>query len=169
MTTTATSYLTFRLGDEIFAAPVEKVLEILDVPKITGVPRSPDFMLGVINLRGSVLPVIDTRIKFGLPASQRTKLTSIVVMKILAEESEIQIGALMDSVEEVVEMSGSDIQEIPSIGTRYKAEFVNGMARRADNFIIMLNVDKVFTTSETTILQELATESVERPTFPKIN
>lgn len=159
MVTTLTSYLTFRLGDETFAAPVDKVLEILDIPKITRVPRSPDFMLGVVNLRGSVLPVIDTRIKFGLPVTELTATSCIVVMHIMAEDHEVTIGALTDSVHEVLEVDETQIQEIPSIGARYKTEFVQGMARKGDQFIMILDVDKVFTTDEATILKEASAEN----------
>ena len=127
MTETLSSYLTFRLANELFAANGSKVLEILDIPKLTKVPRSPDFMLGVINLRGSVLPVIDTRAKFGLPQTEHTLNTCIVVMNVSIEDNDITIGALANSVQEVMEISEQQIMMAPSIGSKYKREFIKGM------------------------------------------
>lgn len=153
-----TSYLTFKLGDETFAASVSKVSEILEIPKITKVPRSPDFMRGVINLRGSVLPVIDTRIKFGLPPlEQDTVDTSIIVMNLIMEGNDITLGALVDGVEEVMEIDEASIQASPSIGAKYKTEFIEGMVKLNEEFIMILNLDKVFSTDEAIIIQELAT------------
>jgi purine-binding chemotaxis protein CheW len=159
MTDTLTSYLTFKLGDEFFAANVSKVLEILEIPKITKVPRSPNYMRGVINLRGSVLPVIDTRLKFGLPDSADTINTCIIVMKVIIENQELTIGAIVDAVQEVMEIDQSQIHPAPTIGSKYKTEFIDGMVKRDDQFIMMLNIDQVFSTNEATILQTIASES----------
>jgi purine-binding chemotaxis protein CheW len=159
MTETLTSYLTFKLGDELFAANVSKVLEILEIPKITKVPRSPAFMRGVINLRGSVLPVIDTRTKFGLAETADTVNTCIIVMKVLLEGQEITIGAIADAVQEVMEIDQSQINPAPTIGSKYKAEFIDGMVKRDDRFIMMLNIDQVFSTDEATILQNIVGEN----------
>src|SRR5258705_6520490 len=101
---TLNSFLSFRLGDELFAANVSKVLEILEIPKITKVPRSPAFMRGVVNLRGNVLPVIDTRIKFGLPTIDDTINSCILVLSIELEGKEIVLGAIVDEVKEVTEI-----------------------------------------------------------------
>src|SRR5687768_13879314 len=100
---TIESYLTFGLGDEIFATNVCKVLEILEIPKITKVPRCPPFMRGVINLRGSVLPVIDARSKFGLSETNDTVNSCIMVLEISMQEQDIKIGAVVDAVQEVIE------------------------------------------------------------------
>jgi purine-binding chemotaxis protein CheW len=149
------SYLTFRLGDESFAANVSKVLEILEIPKITKVPRSPDFMRGVINLRGSVLPIIDTRKKFGLPDMEDTINTCIIVMSVCMAGMDITIGAISDAVQEVMEIGASQMYPAPSIGSKYKSEFIDGMVKRDDQFIMLLNIDKVFSSHESTILQEI--------------
>lgn len=155
-TETLNSYLTFRLGDEIFAANVSKVSEILEIPKITKVPRSPDFMRGVINLRGSVLPVIDTRTKFGLPTEADTVNTCIIVMNLELEGQPITIGAIVDEVQEVMEIEDANIQAAPSVGSKYKTEFIEGMVKKNDLFIMLLNLDMVFSHDETHMLQELA-------------
>jgi purine-binding chemotaxis protein CheW len=148
------SYLTFRLGDELFAANVEKVLEILEIPKITKVPRSPDFMKGVINLRGSVLPVIDTRTKFGLPQEEPTVNSCIIVMNLTIEGQSISIGAIVDAVQEVMEIGEASIQSAPSVGSKYKTEFILGMVKLEDQFIMILDLDKGFSNEEVSILQE---------------
>jgi len=154
-TETLNSYLTFRLDDEVFAANVGKVLEILEVPKITKVPRSPDFMRGVINLRGSVLPVIDTRTKFGLPPVKDTINTCIIVLSVALEGQDITIGAISDAVHEVIEIQESQMQPAPSIGSKYKSEFIDGMVKRDGDFIMILNMDKIFSTNEASILQDI--------------
>lgn len=154
---TSQSYLTFRLADELFTANVSKVLEILEIPKITKVPRSPGFMRGVINLRGIVLPIIDTRAKFGLPEAVDTINSCIIVMDVRMEGQNITIGAVVDAVQEVMEITESDIQAAPAIGSRYRAEFIEGMVKLNEQFIMVLDLDKVFSSEETTILQDLTT------------
>ena len=152
------SYLTFKLGDELFAANVGKVLEILEIPRITKVPRSPGFMRGVINLRGSVLPVIDTRTKFGLPQEEDTINSCIIVLDVEMEGQSIIIGSVVDAVQEVMEIEENQIQPAPSVGSKYKTEFIEGMVKVQDQFIMMLNLDKVFSSSEVSILQDLVQE-----------
>lgn len=148
------SYLSFQLEDEKFAIAVGKVIEILEVPKITKVPRAPDYMKGVINLRGSVLPVIDTHLKFGLPPTKLTVDTCIAVLDIEIEGEKIMLGALVDAVEEVLEIGPEQISPSPSIGNKYKSEFINGMAKVDEEFIMILNIDKVFSSEEITVLKQ---------------
>jgi purine-binding chemotaxis protein CheW len=150
-----TSYLTFRLGDEYFAANVGKVLEILEIPQITKVPRSPEFMRGVINLRGSVLPVIDTRIKFGLPQTEDTVNTCVLVINVVIDGQTVTIGATADSVQEVMEIEEDQMQAPPSIGAKYKSEFIHSMVKINEQFIMILNLDEVFSATDAEILQEI--------------
>ncbi|HMI66484.1 MAG TPA: chemotaxis protein CheW [Cyclobacteriaceae bacterium] len=154
------SFLTFRLGDEIFAANVSKVLEILEIPKITRVPRSPAFMRGVINLRGSVLPVIDMRAKFGLPTVPDTVNSCIVVMNISLEAQTIVLGAVVDDVQEVMEIEPESIQAAPTVGTKYRTGFIEGMTKLNDQFIMILNLDLVFSDEEAILLQEISESDV---------
>lgn len=167
MTDTLNSFLTFRLGDELFAANVGKVIEILEVPKITKVPRSPDFMRGVVNLRGSVLSVIDSRIKFGMPVVQDTINTCIIVMVVKVEGQDITLGAIVDSVQEVMEIDNSQMQEMPTIGSKYKSEFIEGMVKRDDQFIMILNIDALFSSNEVLLLNDLANAVEETTTTEK--
>jgi len=148
------SYLTFTLGEEEFAAHVSKVLNILEMVKITKVPRAPEYMKGVINLRGTVLPVIDTRIKFGLSETEFTTNTCIVVTEILVNEETIHVGALVDSVQEVLEIEDTDILPPPSIGTNFKSQFIYGMVRHDERFIMLLDMEKVFSSEDLFMLKE---------------
>lgn len=155
------SYLTFKLGAEIFAANVSKVLNILEVSKITKVPKAPAYMKGVINLRGSVLPLVDTRIKFGMDETQITTNTCILVLDIEMGGDNIQVGALVDSVQEVLEFEESDIQPAPSIGSKYKSEFIDGVAKVNDNFVMLLNMDLIFSTDELSLIKENTPEKIQ--------
>jgi len=148
------SYLTFKLGDELFGANVAKVLNILEMTKITKVPNAPPYMKGVINLRGSVLPLIDTRIKFDLGETDYTTNTCILVLDIDLSGETVHVGALVDSVQEVMEIDEIQIQPPPSIGSKYKSEFIEGMAKINEEFIMLLNMDMIFSTNELSMLRE---------------
>jgi len=161
-TETLNSFLSFRLGEELFAANVSKVLEILEIPKITKVPRSPSFMRGVINLRGNVLPVIDTRVKFGFPIVPDTVNSCILVLNVLSEDKNIILGAVVDAVQEVMEIDNEAIQAVPSMGTKYKTEFISGMLKMGEDFIMLLNLDLVFTSEEMSILEDVSKPENEK-------
>jgi purine-binding chemotaxis protein CheW len=149
------SYLTFKLGDELFAVTVSKVIEILEIPRITKVPRSPDFIRGVINLRGNVLSAIDSRIKFGLPPVEDTINTCIIVMNVELDGQEITMGLIVDAVKEVIEIDSALVQNLPEIGSKYKSEFIEGMIKSDDHFIMILNINLVFSSQEATMLQQV--------------
>ena len=142
------TYLTFSLGDETFALDVANVREVLDLSDITKVPRTPDFMRGVINLRGRVVPVMDMRIKFGLPAEEDTVDTCIIVAEVDLDGEATVIGALADSVREVFQISADDIEPPPSIGMQMSTDFIRGMGKQDDEFIIILDVNRIFTGDE---------------------
>lgn len=152
--TEARQYLTFKLSDEVFGVDVAQVREILDYVKITKVPQTPDFMCGVINLRGSVVPVVDMNMKFGMVKTERTVNTCIVVVEVLLNDEKTILGALVDSVQEVFEIEPENIEPAPKIGTKLKTEFIKGMGKRDDKFIIILNIDKVFTSEELEMVQD---------------
>ncbi|MCP4351916.1 MAG: chemotaxis protein CheW [Desulfobacterales bacterium] len=146
-------YLTFRLGDEVFALDVAQVREVLDLSTITKVPGSPDFMRGVINVRGSVVPVIDLRLKFGLPQTDNTVDTRIVVMEISLEGEITVLGSLADSVDEVMELEPGFIEKPPRIGARWRIEFIKGIGKKDDQFIIILDIDRVFSSDELALVE----------------
>jgi len=152
-------YLTFELDKEIFAIDVSQVKEVLDFTKITKIPRTPDFMLGVINLRGSVVPVIDIRKKFGMNISEITINTCIIVLEIEYENELLTIGAIADSVKEVFELEPKDIEPAPKIGTKMNIEFIKGMGKRNDDFVIILDINKIFTQNELEFINEKTQEN----------
>lgn len=141
-------YLTFKLSDEVFALDVAKVREILEITRITKVPQTPDFMRGVINLRGSVVPVIDMRLKFGMSPTEQTVNTCIIVVEVQLEGDTVILGALADSVQEVVELDPEQIEAAPHIGTRLNTDFIRGMGKHDSRFVIILDIDRVFSSAE---------------------
>jgi len=149
-------YLTFRLAKETFAVDVAKVREILDFVTITKVPQTPDFMRGVINLRGSVVPVVDMKLKFGMEPTEKTVNTCIVVLEVIIENETTIVGALADSVQEVVELDPSQIEPPPRIGMKLSIDFIKGMGKLNDDFVIILDTDKIFSFDEGTVLTEMA-------------
>ena len=146
-------YLTFRLGDEVFALEISQVREVLDYPQITRVPRMPEFMRGVINLRGSVVPVVDLRLKFGMSATERTVNTCIIIAELEVEGERTLLGALADSVQEVVDLEAGQIEPPPRLGASVDARFIRGMGKREEGFVIILDVDRVFSTGELALVQ----------------
>jgi purine-binding chemotaxis protein CheW len=141
-------YLTFKLGNEIYATDVAKVREVLDLTTITQIPRTPDFMAGVINLRGSVVPVVDLRLCFEMSKTESTRNTCIVVVEVLLDNESTVIGALTDSVEEVIDLEPDQIQPAPRIGTQIRTDFIKGMGKRDTQFIMILDIDRVFSAEE---------------------
>lgn len=158
----STQYLTFKLEEEVYAVDVAKVREILDFPSITKVPRTPDFMRGVINLRGSVVPVVDMRLKFDMSKTEKSLNTCIVVVEVMLDNEPSVIGALADSVQEVIELDESQIEPPPKIGSRLKVEFLKGMGKIGDRFLMILDIDKVFSTEEVIQLNESASSNAEK-------
>jgi len=152
-------YLTFTLEEEIFAVDVAKVREILELTTITKIPRTPDYMRGVINLRGSVVPVMDMRLKFGMAAMEQTVNTCIIVVEVLHEDEVVVIGALADSVQEVFELEPDQIEPPPHIGTRLHTDFILGMGKNDGQFIMILNIDRTFSSEELNLAGEAIQEA----------
>lgn len=150
----AGQYLTFRLGDEMFAVGISGVREILEFDRITEVPNTPDFMLGVINLRGEVVPVVDLRIKFAVTETKKTVDTCIIITEIPMDGELNCIGALADSVKEVLTLEEDDIQDAPGIGTGIDTSFIKSMGKKDDTFIIILDFQKIFTLEELAYMGE---------------
>jgi purine-binding chemotaxis protein CheW len=152
-------YLTFRLDSETFALDISKVREVLDFTTVTKVPQTPDFMLGVINLRGNVVPVVDMRLKFNMSGTEATVNTCIIIVEIELDRETTVLGALADSVQEVLELDPDQIEPPPRIGTRLKTQFIKGMGHQGSQFIIILDIDKVFSAEELAIAQEMGVET----------
>jgi purine-binding chemotaxis protein CheW len=146
--------LTFRLAEEIFALDIAQVREVLDYTQITRVPRMPDFMRGVINLRGTVVPVVDLRLKFGMDGSERTVNTCIIIAEVVLEGERSVLGALADSVQEVIDLEASQIEPAPRLGTSIRADFIRGMGKHNERFQIILDFDRVFSADELARVRE---------------
>jgi len=154
-------YLTFKMDEEVFAFDVKQVREILDMAPITKVPRAPEFMKGVINVRGSVVPVVDMRTKFGLAPAETTVDTRIVVMEVLIGEESAILGAMADSVHDVVELEPEQIEGPPRMGTRWRTEFIKGIGKQDETFIIIIDIDKLFSSDELAVVQDTTGASLD--------
>lgn len=145
---TLLSYLSFRLGKELFALEVDNVIEIVDVPRITQVPRAPEYMRGLVNLRGKILPLIDTCVKFGLKPIEITNETTIIVIELNINEQQAQFGVLVDEVMDVLEESPENLKESPTLNAGYKLEFIKGLIEVDDKFLMLINMNKVFSVED---------------------
>jgi purine-binding chemotaxis protein CheW len=160
-TTNIDQYLSFILSDEVFAIDISQVREVLDYTSVTKVPQTPDFMRGVINLRGGVVPVIDMRLKFGMTETQQTVNTCIIIVEVKIADESVILGALTDSVQEVFDLPSEEIEPAPKIGTQLNTEFLRGMGKKEDEFVLILNIDKVFSAEELTLVQGVGEEGTE--------
>jgi len=150
------SFLSFCLADETFAINVKKVLEVLQLQKITRVPQTPDYVRGVINFRGEILPVVDTRLKFNMPQIEDNPRTIIIVLDLEVKGKEIKIGAIADAVKDVIDIKEIDIKDIPEMGSRYNTDFIYGMIRFEEEFVMILDIDKVFSVEEISMVRNVS-------------
>jgi purine-binding chemotaxis protein CheW len=145
-------YLTFALGGEMFAVGILNVKEIIEYGNLTEIPMMPAFIRGVINLRGSVVPVIDLSARFGGKSTEVSRRTCIVIVEVSDEETRHDIGIMVDAVSEVLDIPGREIEPPPSFGARIRADFIYGMGKVAGKFVIILNIDKVLSVEEIAVL-----------------
>lgn len=148
MITETRQYMTFKLGAELFAIDVAQVREVLEIAQITRVPTAPAYMRGVVNVRGQATPVVDLRVRFGLPRGADSVHTRIIVMELILDGEPTVLGGIADSVHEVIELDPGSIHPPPRIATRWRPELIQGMGRRGDDFIIILDVNAVFSSEE---------------------
>ena len=141
-------YLTFLIGGEMFAISILGIKEIIEYGNLTTVPMMPDFIRGVINLRGAVVPVVDMSARFGRSASEVTRRSCIVIIEVEGDEEKQDVGVVVDSVSEVLEIPASEIEPAPSFGARIRADFINGMGKVDGKFVIILNADRVLSVDE---------------------
>ncbi|MBI5593188.1 MAG: purine-binding chemotaxis protein CheW [Deltaproteobacteria bacterium] len=149
-------YLTFTLAGEEYGIGILKIREIIGMMPITSVPQAPDFVKGVINLRGRVIPVIDLRLRFGMPAMDYTERTCIIVVQIDLQAAILNIGIVVDSVTEVLNIAGGSIEDAPAFGTQLNTDYIRGMAKIEGGVKILLNIDKVLTENEIGLLEKAA-------------
>jgi purine-binding chemotaxis protein CheW len=149
-------YLTFSMAGEEYGMGILKIKEIIGMMPITSVPRTPSFVKGVINLRGKVIPVVDLRLKFGMEEMAYTERTCIIVVEIGNQGGSVLIGIVVDSVSEVLNIKGADIEETPTFGVRLDTGYILGMAKTNGGVKILLDIDKVLNGDDLTILEKAA-------------
>lgn len=152
--TSSTQYLTFTLRDEIFAVDISKIREVMDVATLTRIPRMPEYLNGVINLRGRVVPVMDLGLNLGLDTIEKTVNTAIIIVETEIEDSIVELGVMTDAVQNVMDLSPQDIEPAPRMGLTLKADFITGMGQLGDNFLIILDIDRVLTQDNKAYLHE---------------
>jgi len=154
------SYLTFKLGEEEFGIHVNQVVNILEMSRIVDVPKTPEYMKGVINLRGKALPVIDTRLKFAMPEKEHTSNTCIIVLDLDSNGSPLNIGAIVDEVTSVIEIEKNQIEPPPNLGNKYQSDFIYGMAKIDERFVMLLDMQRVISPEVLENLSKNAGESI---------
>ena len=148
-------YLTFLLGGEMYAIGILNIKEIIEYGQVTEVPMMPAFIRGIINLRGRVVPVINLLARFGKPSSEVTKRTCIVIIEAGAEDERQDIGMVVDSVSEVLDIPASEIEPAPSFGAKIRSDFISGMGKVGGKFVVMLSVNKVLSVEEMSMLSSV--------------
>jgi purine-binding chemotaxis protein CheW len=146
-------YLTFSLAGEEYGIGILKIKEIIGMMPITPVPQTPEFFKGVVNLRGKVIPVIDLRLKFGMEAADFTERTCIIVVEIDAASGTVMTGTVVDSVSEVLNIRGEDIEDTPAFGTNLNTDYILGMAKTEGGVKILLDIDRVLSDEEIAVLE----------------
>lgn len=148
------TYLSFIVGDELYAVNVNKVLEVLEKQKITKVPNAPAYIKGIVNFRGEVVPVFESRTKFNLPERAENASNVVIVLDLSKENDLFRIGAIVDKVKDVISIDDSDIKAVPAMSKEYNTEFLQGIFKQNDRFILLLDVEKVFTGEELNHIKE---------------
>ena len=151
------TFLTFVLGTELFAVNVKNVLEVLEQQQITRVPKAPEHILGIINFRGEILPVVNTHHKFNLYVEEEMLKNYVIVYDIWQGEHHYNIAATADGVKDVIEILPDEIKPVPEMGISYDSRFMAGVIRRNDSFVLLINPEKVFSLSDTEIVKEAET------------
>jgi len=149
-------YLTFLLGGEMFAIGILNIKEIIEYGSLTEVPMMPEFIRGVINLRGAVVPVLDLSARFGRKRTEVTRRTCIVIIEVETNEEKHDVGVVVDSVSEVLEIAGGEIEPAPSFGTKIRADFIHGMGKVNGKFVIILSVNNVLSLDDLALLEHAA-------------
>jgi purine-binding chemotaxis protein CheW len=146
------TYLSFIVGDELYAVNVSKVLEVLEKQAISRVPNAPHFIKGIVNFRGDIVPVFESRDKFNLPARAENATYVIIVLDLSKESEMFRIGAMVDRVKDVLEIDDADIKPVPTMSKDFNTKFLTGIFKLDSRFILLLDVEKVFTTEEINVM-----------------
>lgn len=146
------SFFTFRLGSKLFAVNIGQITKILELTEITKVPNSPDYFKGIINLFGDVIPIFDGRLKFGFQETEKTRETCILILVFELDGQVVNSGIIVDSVEKVLTFDPEYIKPAPTVGKGFNAEFISGITTFNDEFVIILNIEKIFSEEEISII-----------------
>lgn len=152
------TYLSFIIGDELYAVNVSKVLEVLEKQNISRVPNAPHYIKGIVNFRGDIVPVFETRDKFNLPTRREGDTYVIIVLDLSQNAEAFRIGAIVDRVKDVLEIDDSEIKAVPTMSKEFNSKFLQGIYKLNNNFILLLDVEKVFTAEEIDVLAKTVTE-----------
>lgn len=150
--TEADQYLTFILSKEEFAVPIMQVKEIIEYHDLTNVPMVPEFIAGALNLRGSIVPVINLAVKFGMPPSEISRRTCVVIMEVTVDNEQVVMGILVDKVLQVLDIADEDIDAAPTLGAQIRTDFIKGMGKLEDRFVIILAITKVLSAEEIAVV-----------------
>jgi purine-binding chemotaxis protein CheW len=156
-------YLTFGIDGDVFGVPVSRVREVLEYSKPTKLPKTADFLKGLINIRDVGIPVVDLRSRFGLPEIEATQDTAVLVIEIEGADGRVMIGAIADEVYEVIDIDDSKLEPPPRFGIKIDSHFINAIGKREDQFIIILDMDKAFSDDETRKMENVAGASATAP------
>ena len=148
------TFLSFVVHEELFAVNVQKVLEVLQQQHITRVPNAPDYIKGIINFRGEVVPVFETRTKFNLPQREEDKEYVIIVLDLSNDTDFFRVGAIVDKVKDVINIEDTEIKPVPAMSKDFDSSFLKGIFKLQDNFIMLLDIDKIFSSDEKLFLKE---------------
>jgi purine-binding chemotaxis protein CheW len=149
------TYLSFTIFGDIYAIPVEKVLEVLEKQEFTKVPKAPPVIKGILDFRGNAVPLYETRIKFNLPERESDANFVIIVTDLTTENETCQVGAIVDKVQNVLSISEEDIRPVPLMSKEFNAEFLNGIAKIDNQFVLLIDVDKIFSSSEIKAIRKI--------------
>ena len=147
--------MSFHLEKEIFALDISKVREVIEFSTVTKVPQTPEFMRGVINLRGGVVPVIDLKRKFGLGETEKTINTCVIISEVLINDESVVLGVMADAVDEVFDLLPENVEPAPKIGTQLNTEFLKGMGKKNDQFVLILDIDRIFSDEEIALVRQV--------------
>ena len=156
-------YLTFFLADEEYAINIQRVKEIIEYTTVTKVPKVPEWIRGVINLRGNVVPVVDLTVRFGLEVRPVTKTTCIVIVEVEQDSERTVMGVIADAVNQVIDLAPKDIEEPPAFGTRVRLEYLFGMGKLGKKFALILNIDSVLSNTELLTVSTLQSSTADAP------
>jgi len=156
----ASQFLTFMLSNEEFSVPIMQVKEIIEYQDLTSVPMVPEFIAGALNLRGSIVPVINLAVKFGIEPQDITRRTCVVIMEVMLDNEQAVMGILVDKVLQVIDIDEENIDSAPTLGSQIRTDFIRGMGKLDDRFVIILAINKILSAEEIAVVGNIQADDV---------